>query len=126
MFDCCLSSELRHWLVLSNNIKFSSITKTPAAKKYYPIRYAYLTPLNTIISFTEREQQVLNILTTGLSTSYRQIALELALSPRTVEFYLKMIRQKAGAASKKHLITVFKTYKYLGKTNGRYYECKVD
>lgn len=58
--------------------------------------------LNIQIIFTKRERDCLPYLAQGLT--YKHIGKMLGLSHRTVEAYVKSMRVKIGAASKKELI----------------------
>ena len=53
-----------------------------------------------------QEYRVIRLLLTGLK--YREIATELKLSSRTVEFYIENIKKKFDCKKKKQLIDLFK------------------
>lgn len=54
---------------------------------------------------SSQEHQVIRLLLTGLK--YREIATELKLSSRTVEFYIENIKKKFDCKKKKQLIELF-------------------
>jgi len=54
--------------------------------------------------FTKREKDCLGYLVYGLTT--KEIAFELGISPRTVEFYLNNIKDKMGCYCKSQLLKI--------------------
>ncbi len=67
------------------------------------------------VYFTQREAQCLYYVLKGLTA--RAIAKELNLSPRTIEYYVKMMRAKIGAKNKKELIVKMANSKIVEELN---------
>ncbi|OGT54055.1 MAG: hypothetical protein A3F17_09355 [Gammaproteobacteria bacterium RIFCSPHIGHO2_12_FULL_41_15] len=63
------------------------------------------------VYFTHREAQCMVLLIQGYTNNV--VARFLHLSPRTIEFYIKNMRQKTGCASKSHLIKSILKTKFL-------------
>jgi DNA-binding CsgD family transcriptional regulator len=61
--------------------------------------------MNNIDSFSEREQEVIELLVQGKSN--KQIALQLKISNRTVEFHLSNIYSKLGVSSRTEAVLLF-------------------
>jgi NarL family two-component system response regulator LiaR len=61
-------------------------------------------PVAPGMNLTEREQQVLALITQGLSNS--QIALQLALSPSTIKNHISRIFSKLGVATRTEAATL--------------------
>lgn len=53
---------------------------------------------------TAREQDVVRLVSRGYSA--KQIALELAIAPRTVDSYLEHAKAKTGARNRNHLVAI--------------------
>lgn len=60
--------------------------------------------MNSDVSLTTRQQQVLQSLMNGLST--KQMALELGLSERTVLMHIHALKERLGAASREQVILI--------------------
>lgn len=67
-----------------------------------PLSHYYLGDSFPNVYLTAREADCMSLLLAGYSNP--QVAEELHLSPRTVEFYIKNMRQKLGCHNKTHLI----------------------
>lgn len=80
----------------SGNDKCSKHGIDPARK-----RFAYHS-LDRVITITQREREVLELIVTGLTV--KKAAIAMGLSPRTAEFYVKTLRYKFKCASKRDLI----------------------
>ncbi len=57
---------------------------------------------------TERQEQVLRLAGDGLT--YREIADELAIKPETAKHHAKAVCRKLGAASKRELVVLARSY----------------
>ena len=58
------------------------------------------------VYLTQREAECVQLCLQGMSM--KQVGICLGLSPRTIEFYLKNIKDKMGVKRKKELIIIFK------------------
>jgi DNA-binding NarL/FixJ family response regulator len=75
-------------------------------KKYPLIRYHLGSP-NNARYFTQREWDVLQLIAKKMTI--KAVGDALALSPRTVEYYLKQMREKCHVKRTRHLIALLQT-----------------
>lgn len=96
--------EINHWRKLSSSpigiqTKDNLHIKNTFKRKS-PIRHYVKS--NAIVWLTPREKQVSDLILSGCE-SYKALAAQLNLSPRTIEYYIKAMRTKLGVANKKAL-----------------------
>lgn len=94
-------------LLKSYERKKSAIKKSRFLKNYF------LSEPFTNIYFTQREIECLNLLIEGYSN--RKVSELLGLSERTVEFYIRNMREKTGTLSKRALVELMKVTEFSEK-----------
>jgi DNA-binding NarL/FixJ family response regulator len=80
----------------------SGNASSPDADKHEPPNQDRIVPHLSTLNLTEREQQVLDLLTKGLSNP--EIGSELHLSPRTIEKYVSSLLRKTETNNRAELV----------------------
>tara|TARA_B100000424_G_C22593010_1_gene332155 strand:- start:37 stop:447 length:411 start_codon:yes stop_codon:yes gene_type:complete len=99
-----LKNNMRFYTPLHDVRQFDPINDLPCDLSYQPIppKQYPLTDPPSDQYLTQREAECAYYLCQGLTM--KRIAHCLALSPRTVEFYIKRMREKLNVVNKSHLI----------------------
>lgn len=89
--------------------------KKTTNKKQRIVKNYFLSEPFTNIYFTHRELECIKLLTAGYSN--REVSDILGLSERTVEFYIRNMREKTGTMSKSALLELIKMTQFTEKKN---------
>ena len=71
------------------------------------------------LKFSKQQYKCLYFLSHGMT--YKEIAREMDLSPRTVEYYMEAIRKKTNLNTKSQLVSLFLSQNYSAKQGMRLY-----
>jgi len=97
--------------------------KKTEIKKHRVLKNYYLNEPFYKVYFTQRELDCLKLLKLGLTN--REVGERLGLSERTIEFYIRNMREKTGCMSKVALIEKMQDVNFTEKNNNAFKPTKI-